>query len=175
MSEGSNVPPVTLGFLTVLQDTGGHVGGYLVTNSWGRPIEFRLTSAVQPTRMQAILYGGTLTDYVFGELLGKTLIEKTAIRPTLIVTDTPVCLALRPHVDVPIVAIAGSDRPAGVIELSHARCSAPLLLSERFDADRDRILTQLGGIDESVNLSEPFTRIREAVAEARKVGASRAA
>jgi hypothetical protein len=171
----SATPPVTLGFLTVLQDAGGHVGGYLVTNAWGRPVEFRLSSAVQPTRVQSILYGGTLSDYLFGELIGKTLVEKTAIRPTLVVTDRPLCLALRPHLDVPVVAVAGPDRPDGALELTHARCSAPLLYPAKFDADRERIEAQLAGVDESVDLAEPFARIREAIAEARKPGASRAA
>ena len=50
-------PPLTLGFLTVVQDAGGYLGGYLVTNAWGRPLEFRLTTAVQPNRVQQILYG----------------------------------------------------------------------------------------------------------------------
>ena len=167
--------PVTLGFLTVLQDTGGHVGGYLVTNAWGRPIEFRLTSAVQPTRVQSILYGGTLADYLFGELIGKTLVEKTVARPTLVVTDRPLCLALRHHLDVPVIAVVGTDRPDGVIELSNARSSAPLVWPAKFAGDRERIESQLAALDESVDLAEPFARIREAVAEARKPGASRAA
>src|SRR5687767_3696173 len=72
-------PPCTnLGFLSVFQEAGGYLGGYLVTNAWGRPLEFRLTSAVQPNRVQQILYGDTLPAYLCGELIGKTLIEKTA-------------------------------------------------------------------------------------------------
>ena len=39
-----------LGFLTVFAEGTGFLGGYLVTNSWGRPIEFRLSTAVQPNR-----------------------------------------------------------------------------------------------------------------------------
>src|SRR5262249_11542133 len=38
-SEKSAGPP-TLGFLTVLQEASGYLGGYLVTNLWGRPLEF---------------------------------------------------------------------------------------------------------------------------------------
>src|SRR5437773_707729 len=43
---------LTLGFLTVLHDAAGFTGGYLVTNAWGRPLEFRLTTPVQPNRVQ---------------------------------------------------------------------------------------------------------------------------
>ena len=55
---------LALGFLTVLREANGYLGGYLVVNGWGRPLEFRLTSAVQPNRVQQILYGGTLEPYV---------------------------------------------------------------------------------------------------------------
>ena len=45
----TTAPGNNLGFLTILQDPAGTLGGYLVTNLWGRPLEFRLTSAVQNT------------------------------------------------------------------------------------------------------------------------------
>ena len=67
---------MTLGFLTVLHENAGYVGGYLVTNQWGRPLEFRLSTAVQPNRVQQILYGGTLLSYICADLIGKTLVDK---------------------------------------------------------------------------------------------------
>src|SRR5215203_3525963 len=84
--------PIQLGFLTVLHEASGYLGGYLVTNGWGRPLEFRLSTAVQPNRVQQILYGQTLTGYLHGELIGKTLVEKTAAAATLIVTDRQAAL-----------------------------------------------------------------------------------
>ena len=93
--------PLTLGFLTLLTDNSGVLGGYLLTNSWGRPLEFRLSTAVQPNRVQQILYGPTLTEYLHAELIGKTLIEKTSAPPSLIVTDSVAALALRTKVNVP--------------------------------------------------------------------------
>jgi hypothetical protein len=65
--------PLTLGFLTVVTDGASHFGGYLVTNAWGRPLEFRLSSAVQFNRVQQILYGPTLGIYLSADLIGKTL------------------------------------------------------------------------------------------------------
>src|SRR6476469_8548531 len=93
--------PVTLGFLTVLQEPTGWVGGYLVTNAWGRPLEFRLTTAVQPNRVQTVLYGPTLTEYLHADVIGKTLVEKTAAKPDLIVTDSPFALGLHARVGIP--------------------------------------------------------------------------
>lgn len=60
----------------------GYLGAYLVTNSWGRPLEFRLTTAVNPSKVQQILYGATLETHVVAELIGKALIEKARSQPT---------------------------------------------------------------------------------------------
>src|SRR5438045_5500525 len=104
-SSGEAVPP-HLGFLTVLQEAGGFVGGYLLTNLWGRPLEFRLSTAVQPNRVQQILYGPTLGVYVAAELIGKTLVEKTNAKAQLILTDCRTTLELRRCIDVPVVWVA---------------------------------------------------------------------
>ena len=163
-------PPVAVGFLTVLHDATGVLGGYLVTNAWGRPLEFRLTTAVQPNRVQQILYGLTLTEYLHADLIGKTLVEKTAAQPTLIVTDSLSALGLRSRVGIPVVALGPSDDAADVIELPPVRSSVPLLLSARYPEDREMIEERLERIDPAVDLSEPFARVREAMAEARKMG-----
>src|SRR5438132_4143357 len=93
-----------LGFLTVFPEATGFLGGYLVTNSWGRPLEFRLSTAVQPSKVQQILYGGTLTEYLCADLIGKTLIEKTNTAVQLIVTDSLDALPLRSRIDLPVIA-----------------------------------------------------------------------
>src|SRR6266545_1938242 len=73
--------PLALAFLAVLQEQTGWLGGYLVTNGWGRPLEFRLTTAVQPNRVQTALYGPTLVEYLHADVIGKTLVEKTGTKP----------------------------------------------------------------------------------------------
>src|SRR5437762_5616102 len=92
-----------LGFLTVFAEPTGYLGGYLVTNSSGRPLEFRLSTAVQPNKVQQILYGSTMTEYLCADLIGKTLVDKTATPVHLLVTDSPNVLPIRSRVDVPAI------------------------------------------------------------------------
>src|SRR5437870_1630006 len=93
----------------------GYLGGYLVVNTWGRPLEFRLSTAVQPNRVQQILYGGTLEPYICADLIGKTLVEKTGIPVQLVVTDCPTALDLRLRIDAPVVWLAPlNEMPAGL-------------------------------------------------------------
>ena len=170
----ANAAALTVGFLTVLSDPGGVLGGYLVTNAWGRPLEFRLSTAVQPNRVQQILYGPTLTEYLHADLIGKTLVDRTSIAPQLIVVDTLPALALRHKVEVPVVAVrtAGQAAEQDVTLIHHDRCGTGLLYLTRCEADRPRIDELLERLDPAIDLTEPFARIRDAVVEARKMGVS---
>jgi len=182
MSEPTVTGPLHLGFLTVFAEGNAYLGGYLVTNSWGRPIEFRLSTAVQPNRVQHILYAHTLIEYLCAELIGKTLIEKTSTPIHLLVTDTPDVLPIRSRIDVPVVAALAENQPSApdaehlLTMFAHPRSSAPLTFDLKWASDEGPIRAALDKLDAALDLAEPFTRIREAMAEARKVGAtSRAA
>src|SRR5688500_19326213 len=102
MSETAPTGPIALGFLTVFQEGTGYLGGYLVTNTWGRPLEFRLSTAVQPNRIQQILYGETLRPYVCADLIGKALVDKAAVPVQCVLTDTEAVLDLRLRLEVPV-------------------------------------------------------------------------
>ncbi len=168
---------MSLGFLTVLHEASGYLGGYLVTNSWGRPLEFRLSTAVQPNRVQQILYGETLEPYIYADLIGKTLVDKTAAPIQLIVTDREPVLELRQRLEVPVLWLAPADDSAppsknGVEVRPAAAGRGPIFCHSRFPADVAGARTLLERLDGSIDLIEPFARIREAIAEARKIGAT---
>ena len=156
-------PSPNVGFLAILNDPTGTLGGLLVTNAWGRPLEFRLTSAVQPNRVQAILYGAALPGFLAGELIGKTLVDKTTTPLKWIITDSMHALELRPHVGCP-VALWTSAEVEGVVT-----AGKNLFIRERFAADVP-IISELLAQSPSLDLSEPFQRIRDAALEARKMG-----
>jgi hypothetical protein len=165
--------PINLGFLTVLQEANGYLGGYLVTNNWGRPLEFRLSTAVQPNRVQQILYASTLRAYICADLIGKTLLEKTSAAAQLVVTDTRDVLDLRRRVEVPVVWLAPPDTPLpapGDSCVRQAEGGRPAIFAHvHFPADVMVVRDLLAGL-EGVDLAEPFARIREAIPEARKMG-----
>jgi len=157
--------PLHLGFLTVLREAGGYLGGYLVTNVWGRPIEFRLSSAVQPNRVQQILYAATLEPYVCGDLIGKTLVEKTNTPVDLLVTDREPVLDVRLRVAVPVLLHKPAEAVRTTDGCPYAWCCHP-----RYPQDLAAARGLLERLDASFDLAEPFARIREAIGEARKLG-----
>ncbi len=166
---------LALGFLTVLREANGYLGGYLVVNGWGRPLEFRLTSAVQPNRVQQILYGGTLEPYICADLIGKTLVEKAGLPVQLVITDREEVLDLRLKLEAPVAWLAPAEAARDRAESTAvARPAAggrgPVLCHPRFAADADAVRGMLDRLDAAFDLAEPFQRIREAIGEARKMG-----
>jgi len=160
-------PANHLGFLSVFQDHHGYVGGYLVTNAWGRPLEFRLSSAVQPNKVQQILYGDTLGAYLCGEVIGKTLLDKTTTSVQCVLVDNPLALDLRLRVEAPVglwYSIVDPDQPVPGLTVQPRLYCHPQF-PEDVAALREQI-DKLGSFD----FSEPFGRIREALSEARKMG-----
>lgn len=156
-----------LGFLSIIEESGGFVGGLLVTNAWGRPLEFRLSSAVQPNKVQQILYGDTLQSYLCGDVIGKTLIEKATTPLEWLLVDNPMALDVRLRVEVPVAlwyGIVDPDRPMPGLIVQHR-----MYCHSQFPQDIDTLrglIEKLGPFD----FAEPFARIREAIQEARKMG-----
>ncbi len=168
---------LNLGFLTVLHEVNGYVGGYLVTNHWGRPLEFRLSTSVKPNRVQQILYGGTLQPYICADLIGKTLIDKTATPVQLVLTDQEPVLELRLSLEVPVAWVAPGEDPlaqplaeSGSRIISTTDTTSPVVCHPRFPEDVDVVRSMFQRLNGTLDLAEPFARIREAIAEARKMG-----
>jgi hypothetical protein len=168
---------LNVGFLTVLHEANGYLGGYLVTNQWGRPLEFRLSTAVQPNRVQQILYGGTLQPYICADLIGKTLVDKTGVPVQLIVTDAEAALDLRLRLEVPVIWFKSGptnplpepqESPEGSYTLSVGQ--AAVVVHPRFPQDVAPVRQFLDRVEGALDLGEPFVRIREAIGEARKMG-----
>ena len=87
-------------------DNGGsYRGAILVTDDWGKPLEFRCTAQVKTTSVQRTLYGSTLMPHVLVELIAKPLMDSLNEEPVAILVSDETFLDLRHNVDVPVVQI----------------------------------------------------------------------
>lgn len=195
MTSGRETSPDVLGFLTVLEhDVLGLVGGYLLLNATGRPLEFHCTAPVKPNRAQQILFGPTLTPYLYGEQIGQTLLATGSHEPLAVYTDVERVLAVRDFVSPPVALVLGEadETAGGASPLDRPGTASPspvwrvdaahrpgahltqftlgrnrLAVAAARDADRDAICTRLEHLA-TFDLREPFGRIREALEEAHK-------
>jgi hypothetical protein len=53
------------------------IGGLMVTDGRGLPVEFRYTEPIQPTKIQQVLYGQVLSAYIKREVVLETLLKNT--------------------------------------------------------------------------------------------------
>jgi hypothetical protein len=178
MTASGKQDQLRLGFLTAIElPDKGYVGGLLVTNHQGRPLEFQCTVPIRANPTQEILYGPTLVPFILGELIGSTLVEKSGIKPQLILTDREQILELRNHIDKPVVLVEGESRSSkarasdegATIRLGRQTIS----FHEAHTADRPLVTKETGQIPADADLLEPFERVREALQETLKSGALR--
>jgi hypothetical protein len=95
-----------------------------------------------------------------------------------VVTTCESALDLRSKLEAPVVWLAPPEEPraSGSLAVTLPNNRGSLVCHARFPADVDVVRQMLTEIDGSLDLTEPFARIREAIAEARKMGvANRAA
>jgi len=167
-----------LGFLTAIEvSDNGFVGGLLVTNHCGRPLEFQCTVPVRPNVTQTILYGPTLAPFILGELIGGTLVEKAGVKPQLILTDRVQILELRNHIEQPVAFV---ESPAPTDEPEEPEAPRSIKLGRqivRFHPahaeDHLAVSRDSRHIPADADLEEPFERVREALQETLRSGALR--
>ena len=166
-----------LGFLTVVESrVHGLFGGYLILNPAGRPLEFHCTTPVKASRAQEILYGATLKSYLYAEQIGQTLYRHARRSPPLVLTDQEPFLDLNDSVATCVALVADQPAPADTNGQAEVEtCSSrppPEPTNQRFKPgarvppDLADWLTELSG---RLDLTEPFTRIRDAIHEAQHI------
>ncbi len=164
MSKDGQQETFRLGFLTEIRiGERGYVGGLLVTNHLGRPLEFQCTAPVKPNRTQEILYGPTLVTFLLAELIGRTLVEKVGVKPHLVLVERSDLLELRRHISLPVACLIedpGPEQPA--VRLGRQS----VVWQEEFAQDQSPIERGGSYITPDADLSEPFQRVRDALREA---------
>jgi hypothetical protein len=158
------------GFLTIVEQPElGLLGGYLVLNAGGRPLEFHCTAPVKPNRAQEILYGRTLRPYLCGEQIGQALVARAKTEVLLLFTDDPAAASVREFTTAPVVLIsARSGETPGSSYLSLELGAHQAALENRYTSDQPAVLRCWKEHGHSLDLAEPFGRIREALEEAQK-------
>lgn len=145
---------IRLGFLTTVETPdGSYIGGLLVTNHMGRPLEFQCTTPVKPNATQQILYGPTLRPFLLGELISKTLIERAGVTPDIVFTEQEEVLELRPHVKFPVALVASLNRNNKAIH-------PPSTGEEAAMSAEAQESTETSPSSQSVEKPEPEKRVR---------------
>lgn len=158
-----------LGFLTAIEnDQLGLLGGYLLLNAAGRPLEFHCTAPVKPSRTQEILYGPTLRPYLYGEQIGQTLLAKSKLTPLVVCTDSKAMLAAREFTHLPLVLVLDEREARPSPPCPFPLANSRVVTAPNYASDQQAIAGAWPAQADQLDLAEPFSRIREALDEAQK-------
>lgn len=72
-----------LAYFVTLKEGASYLGGLLVTDPSGIPLDFRYTEPITPTRLQSVLYGKALEPHLKEEVIQKTLLKELKLAPDL--------------------------------------------------------------------------------------------
>ena len=159
MPKNGHSDKLKLGFMAAVEVEGrGYVGGLLVTNHNGRPLEFQCTTPVKPDRTQEILYGKMLRPWLLGELIGKTLLDRVAIKPDMVVTGDDDILELRNHTQTPVACTSDAREAADL-------GGRKLRFHDGHEDDSSFVSKRLDLIPGQADLEEPLERVAEALNE----------
>jgi hypothetical protein len=173
----------TFGFLTVLEDERhGYFGGYLVLTGRGRPLEFRCSAPVLPTRAQQILYGPTLRPFLLAEVIGQSLVASAQTPVKAILTDLDdmlelallrpeevLCVGAPPAETPPTADPSPTTTERGLPEGQIVVGQRPLRLGKISQLSAENVAAMLAELSSYVDLGEPFERIRTALREAGQI------
>jgi hypothetical protein len=177
MSSGSKdrKEQVRLGFMTAVEiGDRSFVGGLLVTDRFGRPLEFQCTTPVKPNRTQELLYGPTLVPFILGDLLGKALLNRISVKPSLILTSRVEMLSLRSGISIPVLYDEDSSQADSKKAASQSSLSSQLQVrigKQTFRihddfADDLAIVERIGQqLSEDADMREPLERVGDALRE----------
>jgi hypothetical protein len=168
MAEQSSTKLVFLD--TALFEDGAAIrGGVLVTDLETKPYEFRCTSSVRPTHLQRVLYGDTLDEYVYIELIGLPLIRQTKEPAGLILVRNPLLLKCRPSLPHPIVLVRRDQKSVAQVDAGESEIHPITIVSHReFPAEQKAAQALLTPLLQKRDLLEPFERLQVALSEAHK-------
>ncbi len=156
-----------LGFLRIVATDAGYVGGLLVTNRLGRPLEFQCTTPVKANRTQEILYGPTLKPFLFSELIGVTLIDRLQVKPQVVLVDQEALLDLRQHIALPVACVLDDETDTSDLpdESRLSLGAQTVRVHAEHTGDVSTIQQWSSTIPCDADLCEPLDRVREALEE----------
>jgi hypothetical protein len=146
--------------------SGGFLGAILLTDHRARPQHFAFVQPVKPTKLQRLLYGSTLDEYVKVDVITYRLWQGLPKKPDVLFVDAPELIAARLVTGVPTAFIG---------KVPESETSASSLSTLRYDTgsyvdDQGVVGEIVVALEGTCNLLEPFTRIRQALTESLKAG-----
>ncbi|MCD6119799.1 hypothetical protein J7K50_08190 [bacterium] len=153
------------------------LGGLLVVDELGLPIEFKHTEPCEPSGLARLLHGGRLEWHLKVNVVGLPLISAITSNVAAVICDENVYLRLQPRVKHTLATITLTDQQplpeTGQIEdvtpgrwlVSHSSTASPIIIALADEQGRtiQKISDAVIALVQSVSVLEPMERLRKAI------------
>ncbi|WP_414551694.1 hypothetical protein [Anabaena sp. CCY 0017] len=158
-----------IAFLSKYQfDSDAIRGAVLVTDKETKPLEFRVTEAVRPTKVQRTLYGEILYDYILVELIAVPLLAALTEKPKFVLVDDDMFMDVNNKQEIPVIRLEAQEsvnyeKNKFIIQdiKSSKFPSLRIIVSKNLEAKLIDIQQCLEEIYMIRDLLEPFKRIQQ--------------
>lgn len=127
-----------------------YMGGAMVTDAYGLPIEFRYTEPVKATKLQRVLYGEVLEKYIQTDVILANILDNLEQKPPVFIVSDPQFLS----------AVEAKGRTA--IWLGESRTSPLAEVGATTSISEDEVLLQLTSTGSPVRVKfSPVSKVAE--------------
>jgi hypothetical protein len=150
-----------------------YLGGILVVDKKGIPIEFKYVEPIRPSRLQTVLYGNTIDRYIRIESVGIPLIESLEHKPAILfIREEP--FTEESKWPFPIISISryrgaplgniGDTKEIEEDYIIQMDTNPPIRvkLEKRYKERFSEMVPILLEIGQNFDIMEPFSRLEEA-------------
>jgi hypothetical protein len=166
-----------VGYFRHLRMDDKHMGGILVTNKIGVPLEFKYTEPVSATRMHRILYGSVLEKHLHETVIRERLVRELRSSPKYLISSYDEKEFLGPAGEKEMVAVQRCNLPAGevsgafsrirereaIVELEEEGIFLRLAFSTADEAVQHTMAAWIQEIARTMDILEPLDRITSAL------------
>jgi hypothetical protein len=153
------------------------LGGLLVVDELGLPVEFKHTEPCTPTGLTRILHGGRLDWHLKLNVIGQPLLNAASSNLALVICDENLLLRLQQKVKIPLALITETDQQPmqdlGKIEesgagrwlVSYSATASPVFitLADAQGRSVQKIVEALIELAQSIAIVEPLDRLKKAL------------
>lgn len=165
------------GYLVTLQEVDAFLGGTMITDHHGIPIDFKYTDPIVPTKVQRIIYGSVLETYIRNHVLVTALAKEIGVPPSFFMVLPDQLAAIQGAQDLLVVAVqrtqfASLGEPGAVTKSKEGECLVqgnmsphPLkvVFGETGSTRQKTILDDIVRLSKYMDVVEPLERLQTAL------------
>ncbi|MCX7796411.1 MAG: hypothetical protein N2380_07820 [bacterium] len=165
-----------LGYITTRVFEGPtYLGGILIVDKKGIPVEFKYVEPIKPSRLQTLLYGNTIDRYIRIETVGIPLVDAVEHKPIILfIREEP--FLEESKWSFPIVSVSrykgeflsniGEFKELGdgeyLIKID-ANPPVRIKIDRRFREKLEELINLFIEVGQNLDIIEPFSRLEEAI------------